>query len=175
MDELGDLIWNLVDRSAGNAERHHVAALLHRHQPLSARDEDRQCFANAYRRTMAGNLLFLEATRDVLAQLHDNEISAIPLKGSFFALRFYGNLGVRPQNDVDILVKKRTGNKPTTPSSAPTGGKQFRGPTTKAITTGCTRGRTFCLSSIGPSSRPEPARPLWTGFGKKRPGHPARG
>lgn len=107
MDFLGDTLWGLVRHSLPNAHRHNVAALLHHLKPNEATDPDRHSFADAFRQTLAQNLLFLETTREVLEVFRKANIPVIPLKGVLFASRFYGNIGVRPQTDVDILVYER--------------------------------------------------------------------
>jgi len=104
MDSLGDKIWGLVGRLVQKAHRHNVAALLHRLKPREATDSDRHSFASAYRGTLAQNLLFLETTRDLLEVFEKAKISVMPLKGILFASRFYKDIGVRPQSDVDLLV-----------------------------------------------------------------------
>ena len=104
MDGLGDRIWDLVDRSTRNARRHNVAALLYRLKPAEVTEQDQDAFASTFRQTLAQNLLFLEATRQMLEAFRRAKIPMIPLKGVLFASRFYESIGVRPQSDVDILV-----------------------------------------------------------------------
>ncbi len=106
MAVLGEHLWSLVGRSLAAAERHRIAPLLHRHQPEAAAETDRQAFAAAHRRTVAANLRFLSVCREVLGAFRSASIPVIPLKGVLFALRYYGEIGVRPQSDVDLLVHR---------------------------------------------------------------------
>ena len=105
MDRLGDKIWDLVDRSTQNARRHNVAALLYRLKPAEVTEQDQEAFAKVFRQTLAQNLLFFEVTRGVLEAFRKERITVMPLKGILFASRCYENIGVRPQTDVDVLVR----------------------------------------------------------------------
>lgn len=96
-------LWELA---GGSAERHGLSAFFHAHPPDAAGPADRRRFAAAYRRTLAENMLFSSATEDVLSVLRRRGVQAVPLKGVFFALRFYGDIALRPQSDVDVLVRR---------------------------------------------------------------------
>jgi hypothetical protein len=97
-------LWSALGGSPRRALSHRLAAWFHRHAPPVG-DEDRASFQDAYRKTLAQNLLFLEVTKDVLIRFEKAGVPVIPLKGVCFASRFFGDLGVRVQSDVDVLVR----------------------------------------------------------------------
>lgn len=106
MDTLGDLLWDLTDRSAERALHHGLGGFLHLDPPAAAGAEARRTFAAAHRRTLMRNLFFLAVTREVLCILQEAGIAVLPLKGVLFAGHCYGDLGARPQSDVDVLVRE---------------------------------------------------------------------
>lgn len=53
------------------------------------------------------NLFLTHKLINILQLLTDNNIPAIPFKGSVLAASAYGNLGLRKFSDIDILVKKQ--------------------------------------------------------------------
>jgi hypothetical protein len=91
------------------ARRHGVAPLLHRalqargwnvEVPGSSRfrlDEDR-------RATALDNLRNYGEFRRIARALHDRNIPVMPLKGLHLAELVYGDIGLRPMSDLDILV-----------------------------------------------------------------------
>ncbi len=59
-----------------------------------------------YKRTWYENQVRLRACAYVLHALHDVGIDTLLLKGQALALQYYGEVGVRPMNDIDIFVPK---------------------------------------------------------------------
>lgn len=60
-----------------------------------------------HHRTLARNVLIQETLGDALARLAAAGIPALVLKGGALAELVYGNFGLRPMVDVDVLVKMR--------------------------------------------------------------------
>lgn len=98
-------LWKLTG-TVENARRHRVAALLYLLSPDEMSDMVRSEIQKDYLKTTAENLFFLRETKKVLEVLNCAGLPAIPLKGVLFALRFYEDIGSRPQSDVDILVRE---------------------------------------------------------------------
>jgi len=107
-----DLDWDYVLR-AGNVNG--ILPLLHRHlitggastvaPEMQAKLRQRQAAS-----TQAG-LLLTAALVEALRALADAGIEAIPFKGPLLAAAVYGDLGLRPFRDIDVLV--RPGDLPT--------------------------------------------------------------
>lgn len=57
--------------------------------------------------TAARNTLILHETEQLLSNLRDAEIAVAGLKGIFLLENVYNNVGARPMNDIDILIRKR--------------------------------------------------------------------
>lgn len=57
-----------------------------------------------YQHTLFRNLVFSHELNSVLTTFQENGISAIVLKGVILAEELYGNPGLRPMSDMDILV-----------------------------------------------------------------------
>ncbi|WP_121610081.1 nucleotidyltransferase family protein [Mesobacillus foraminis] len=51
------------------------------------------------------NLFIKNQMKMILKIFEDNSINVIPLKGVFFAERYFGHLGARPTSDIDLLIK----------------------------------------------------------------------
>jgi hypothetical protein len=64
---------------------------------------------NVYRQTWVDNTLRFHLAATVLRALHEAGIQTMLLKGPALALRYYGDLGLRPMEDVDILVPTHQG------------------------------------------------------------------
>ena len=103
-----DLDWaKVIDiaRSQG------VLALVARH--LKARDWDGVPQSvmgqmEGYRTTLAArNLFFTRQLLDVLGVLEAHGIAALPYKGPALAASAYGDIGLRPFGDLDIIVSRR--------------------------------------------------------------------
>jgi putative nucleotidyltransferase-like protein len=62
-------------------------------------------FKEEYVQTWCDNELFFQKMAVVLGSFQAVGIEAILLKGAALALQFYGDSGLRPMNDVDILVR----------------------------------------------------------------------
>ena len=58
-----------------------------------------------YRRTTMRNLQAVSSTLQLLTKLAKNNIEAIPLKGAHASDVIFGDLGVYPSGDIDILIK----------------------------------------------------------------------
>lgn len=98
---------------AGWALRFKVAGLLYRETKscdfptglISAAAGNR--LRDAYRRLATKNTsLFLDAIK-VLKTLADNQVPVIALKGLSLAKSVYGDIALRPMNDMDLLVKEQ--------------------------------------------------------------------
>ena len=59
-----------------------------------------------YLTNLVRNMQLFHQLKGILKRFHEDNIPVIPLKGSYLAERVYGNIGVRPMSDIDILVKQ---------------------------------------------------------------------
>ena len=57
-----------------------------------------------YRKTWMFNQILLARTAEIVHQLDDAGIPSMILKGCAIAIGYYGNLGLRPMGDIDVLV-----------------------------------------------------------------------
>ena len=57
-----------------------------------------------YKAALMLNLFIHNQTKIVLQEFEEQKISIIPLKGTIFAERYFGNVGARPTSDIDVLV-----------------------------------------------------------------------
>ncbi|MBT2758392.1 nucleotidyltransferase family protein [Mesobacillus foraminis] len=57
------------------------------------------------------NLFIKNQLKKIFKILENNSIDVIPLKGVFFAERYFGHLGARPTSDIDLLIKPQDLNK----------------------------------------------------------------
>jgi hypothetical protein len=73
--------------------------------PDSADEVIRSRVAEALGATRLRALAFEATLRRVVRALEDNSIPALPLKGTVLADRLYGDPGLRPTGDVDVLVE----------------------------------------------------------------------
>jgi len=60
-----------------------------------------------YRRESIKNLRIFGQFKDILDMAARSNIPIIPLKGIYLARSVYGDIGLRPMSDIDILCKKR--------------------------------------------------------------------
>ncbi|RDI45731.1 nucleotidyltransferase domain-containing protein [Falsibacillus pallidus] len=60
-----------------------------------------------HEKTLINNFFIKHQTEQLLVQLEEEEIEAIPLKGTIFAEKVYGHFGARPTSDIDILIKRK--------------------------------------------------------------------
>lgn len=82
--------------------------LLCRHLlSLGIEDPDLPVLKSAYRHQWLANQHRLKRAEAALGVLHQAGIGTMVLKGAALALRHYGDLGVRPMLDVDVLVEPR--------------------------------------------------------------------
>ncbi|MGD0282373.1 MAG: nucleotidyltransferase family protein, partial [Dissulfurispiraceae bacterium] len=92
------------------SRRHRVSALLYRqlkeHEAAEVPPEIIQELHDDYMNTAAGNMRLYHQLSGILKLFYEENIPVIPLKGAFLAARVYGNISVRPMNDVDLLVKQ---------------------------------------------------------------------
>ncbi len=80
--------------------------LLHRNLRAHAIDHPlMERFKGIHRYTWYKNQLMLNKTANVLRTFHDAGIDTMILKGTALVLRHYSTYGLRPMNDVDVLVR----------------------------------------------------------------------
>ena len=72
-------------------------------------DREMGRFKGVYRRTWYDNALRFHAGATALRALHDAGITTMLLKGAALTLRYYGDAGLRPMDDFDILVPTARG------------------------------------------------------------------
>jgi Uncharacterised nucleotidyltransferase len=58
-----------------------------------------------YRKTWMYNNVLLARTADIVRELDEAEVPSMVLKGCAIALGYYGDLGLRPMGDIDLMVK----------------------------------------------------------------------
>jgi hypothetical protein len=101
---LGD--WARVARAARAAG---ASGLVHRNLVRLGEVEvpapAREALARDYRATLAGNLLRLQGADEVLTALAGRGIDAVLLKGALLVETHYGDPGLRPMRDVDLMVR----------------------------------------------------------------------
>jgi hypothetical protein len=73
-------------------------------QTAGADDPDFPRMKGIQRRTWFENQRRIHGVKPVLAQLHDAGVETLLLKGVPLALQYYGEVGLRPMADVDVLV-----------------------------------------------------------------------
>jgi hypothetical protein len=59
-----------------------------------------------YKEAMYQNIFIKSQTKELFSLLENIEVEVIPLKGVYFAERFFGHIGARGTSDIDILVKR---------------------------------------------------------------------
>jgi len=112
-DNITDIIslplnWEEV---LASASRHDVAPLLYRSITNIVKDHDipQEVMVRlriAYRDNLARNMYLYAELRRILEVLHNNDVQVIFLKGAALAKTVYGDIGLRPMSDVDILVRR---------------------------------------------------------------------
>jgi len=105
----GSLRWPWLCEEAAQLR---AEPLLHHHLSRPAwRDlvppEALLGFERAYQRTCLKNLQIYGVLRRVLRALEVAGVPVILLKGSFLAKWIYGDIGLRPMGDIDLLCRKR--------------------------------------------------------------------
>ena len=66
----------------------------------------RDYLATQRQRSAARVTLLMQDLEDVLAALAAAGIQALPLKGSLLSTQYYPEAGLRPMNDLDLLVRR---------------------------------------------------------------------
>lgn len=61
-----------------------------------------------YRKNLVRNTIIFDEYEKIITALDSREIPVIPLKGIAIAKSIYGDIGLRPMSDIDILVKRET-------------------------------------------------------------------
>ncbi|MCX5719093.1 MAG: nucleotidyltransferase family protein, partial [Nitrospirae bacterium] len=99
--------WNLVLKAAG---RHRILSILYYHLkdsdnaevPSWIKKEMEKCYhITAYR-----NLVMYSLLQRILKGCEEKSIAVVLLKGVALTEKIYGNIGIRPMYDIDLLVKK---------------------------------------------------------------------
>jgi hypothetical protein len=100
--------WEAVKRRADELG---LQPLLHKHlsgssyAPHVPADLQR-CLEASYRKHSISNLRVYGQLISILACMNRLEIPIVVLKGAFLARWIYGDIGLRPMNDIDILIRK---------------------------------------------------------------------
>jgi hypothetical protein len=93
------------------AFRHNVAPLLFRSleavAPTAVPEKVRARLKEQIHVNIQGNLFLAKELINLLTLFEQHRIPAIPYKGPVLAALVYGDLGLRPSNDLDILVQER--------------------------------------------------------------------
>jgi hypothetical protein len=93
------------------AFRHNIAPLLFRSleavAPAAVPEEVRAQLKQQIQVNIQGNLFLTRELLNLLTLFEQHRIPAIPYKGPVLAVSVYGDLGLRPSNDLDILVQER--------------------------------------------------------------------
>jgi hypothetical protein len=104
----GDIDWDYVLQLAF---RHNVAPLLFRSleavAPSAVPRAIRAQLKEQIQVYIQGNLFLTRELLNLLTLFERHSIPAIPYKGPVLAVSVYGDLGLRPSNDLDILVQER--------------------------------------------------------------------
>nr|WP_258356188.1 nucleotidyltransferase family protein [Priestia megaterium] len=64
-----------------------------------------------YQETLYQNLFIKSQTDQIIRKLEEEQIEVIPLKGVYFAEKYFGHIGARGTSDIDLLVKRKDINK----------------------------------------------------------------
>jgi hypothetical protein len=103
-----DIDWNYL---LPLAFRHNVAPLLFRSleavAPAAVPQEVRAQLKGQIQVNIQGNLFLTKELLNLLTLFGQHRIPVIPYKGPVLAASIYGDLGLRPSNDLDILVQER--------------------------------------------------------------------
>jgi hypothetical protein len=90
------------------AESHGVGPLLYaevRRQGLNPPEHVAASLRRSYLASAGKSTLIFHSLAAALSALHTGGVPVAPLKGAFLAEAVYGDIGVRPMSDVDIMVK----------------------------------------------------------------------
>jgi hypothetical protein len=58
-----------------------------------------------FKKAFYQNPFFKNQTEQILKRFEEEAIEGIPLKGPFFAEKYFGHLGARSTSDIDLLIK----------------------------------------------------------------------
>jgi len=93
------------------AFRHNLAPLLYRSlesvAPTTLPETVRAELRGQIQVNIQGNLFLTKELLHLIAFFDQHGIQVLPYKGPVLAASVYGNLGLRPSNDLDILVRER--------------------------------------------------------------------
>jgi hypothetical protein len=105
VDEWRMLRTGLVLDDLWDAETHRLLPMVYRRlAQLGVEDPELPRLKGLHRHAWYQNQLNLSRLGPFLTRLEDAGIRAMVIKGVPLALRYYGDLGSRPMNDVDVLV-----------------------------------------------------------------------
>jgi Sulfotransferase family/Uncharacterised nucleotidyltransferase len=105
VDEWRILRCRLVLDDIWDAETHRLLPLVYRRlAQLGVEDPELPRLKGLHRHAWYQNQLNLSRLAPFLTRLEGAGIRTMVIKGVPLALRFYGDLGARPMNDVDVLV-----------------------------------------------------------------------
>ena len=106
VEEWRSLRAHLVLDDIWDVETHRLLPLVYRRLvQLGVEDPELARLKGLHRRAWYENQLNLSRLAPLLTRLREAGIPAMVIKGVPLALRFYGDLGSRPMNDVDVLVR----------------------------------------------------------------------
>jgi hypothetical protein len=107
LEQAGRLIEGGIDldRVVGLAGRNETAPLLFRNlEALQCPEAVPDRLKNAYLYTLSSNLRRRQETLAIIGLLRDRRIDAVALKGPLLAGMLFGDEGLYPSSDIDILV-----------------------------------------------------------------------
>jgi Uncharacterised nucleotidyltransferase/Sulfotransferase family len=105
VEEWRSLRGHLVLDDIWDAETHRLLPLVYRRLvQFGVEDPELPRLKGIHRRAWYQNQINLSRLAPFLTLLQEAGIPAMVIKGVPLALRFYGDLGSRPMNDVDVLV-----------------------------------------------------------------------
>lgn len=112
-DAIRDIISPALNWEAilASASHHDVAPLLYRSLTNTGKghgipQEVMDRLRTAYLDNLARNMYLYAELRRILETLYKNDVPVIFLKGAALAKTVYGDIGLRPMSDVDILVRR---------------------------------------------------------------------
>jgi hypothetical protein len=104
LEQLSASDWGLVGQQS---VKYTVSPLVYEQiKDLALPDELMEELRESYLSTAASNVRHYHDLAKVLGMLKEEGISVIVLKGAHLAEIVYGNIGLRPMCDVDLLVRK---------------------------------------------------------------------
>jgi len=64
-------------------------------------------FEQIYFKTLSRNILLYQHFRNIILAFSSQEIQVIALKGIYLAEKIYGDIGLRPLSDIDLLIQEK--------------------------------------------------------------------